>query len=467
MPDLPPGFFITDRLFHSSFMKNHPLRLLLFSTVCLLSLGLTACESETDRALETGSRWFLNIENNNFISYQYFIDTGEWSTGQHPMREMGSMWSLTQMAQYLEDEEILALAEKGMNYYSEHFEVMNINGIRNRYGDTDGDYAYIGITPDKNKLGYNAFTLLTLLDLDVEEAQARVELTNGDDLGLWSEDKERWMELLALGILHQQEDSGEFLTFFGSDRDTGKDYYPGEALLALMKYYMETGDEKYLLAVEKAFYFYSYEYWNGNPNTAFVPWQTQAYFEFYQVLTAADGGFKVRLDSKKDLGVSMEEVIADSALLTVSTEEVEAFIFDMNDYMLEQHIPSSVVAAGTVAMGCTNYEFGGIVSAVYVEGMNKAYALADHVDDTRRQLCYGNFIEEGSAVVLALQFPWGEDVVREAETLFGWPTTELLTEEHPAYGGFVGSKGDFKLQVDRNQHAMLGLMGAKELRLVE
>ena len=219
------------------------------------------------------------------------------------------------------------------------------------------------------------------------------------------------MEKFANGIIHQQEDSGELLTFFYDDRDTGVDYYPGEALLALMSLYEYTGNEDYLNAVQKAFPYYV-DYWRDEPNTAFVPWQTQAYYKLYQ---------------------------------STESEEVADFIFEMNDYMIKEHAEFDEV--------CGNFDFSsGIVTAVYVEGINHAYMLADELEDKDRKHCYKKFIKQGLGAVMDLQFPLDD----QDEDDYG----------DAAFGGFFGSETGTKMRVDRNQHALMALMKATELGLV-
>jgi len=182
-------------------------------------------------------------------------------------------------------------------------------------------------------------------------------------------------------------------------------------LLALMTLYEQGADQRYLNAVEKALPYYR-NYWKENPNTAFVSWQSQAYFKFYQA---------------------------------TKSELAKDFIFNMNDYLLEQHAPKDE---------CKNFNFSqGIVNAVYIEGINKAYELAKQANNYKRANCYRQFIKEGVAYLLTLQFT--------PQNSFG------ITEFDPrAMGGFIGSPQDTLMQVDRNQHAVMALMGALELGIL-
>jgi len=330
----------------------------------LFVLLLAGCSGPM-KSIELGGEWFLNNQDDSFIYYEYDSVSGEWDDSHHSMREMGALWSITQIWEFLGDERYEELAYRGFEHFEEDFVT-----------DVENNFIYVNVTPSKIKLGYNAFAILTLLELEHEL-------------------KDEYLIGLANGIIHQQTDEGELLTFFYSDRDTGQDYYPGESLLALMALYEETEDENYYNVVHNAFPFY-WDYWYANKNTAFVPWQTQAYYKFYQY--------------------SKEDVVAD-------------YVFAMNDYMVEKH---------------TDFD-SSIVTAVYVEGMLKAYMLADELGDNLRQIEYGKFIREGLDAVMDMQ---------------------CMDCEGAGLGGFYGSPTDLSMRVDRNQHAVMALMGAKELGLL-
>lgn len=321
-------------------------------------------------AIELGGEWFLNNQNEDFIYYTYYPYFNSYDKSSHELREMGALWSITKLAKFLKDERYTELANKGFLYFSKYFE----------YSDNE-DYIYVNITPEKIKLGYNAFAILSLLEIEHPE-------------------KDHLLEGLANGILHLQKDSGELKTFFYSTRDSGKDYYPGEALLALMSLYEYTDNQKYLDAVKKAFPHYV-EYFEKNPNTAFVPWQSRAYYKLFK--------------ATKD-------------------EEVRKFIFEMNDYMLDDYNPKNE---------CSDYDFTpGIVAAVHSEGVNMAYDLARDVGDEKRSECYRNFSKESSDYILTLQI------------------TNQNEFEPQAIGGFLGNPESDSQKVDRNQHAVLSLMDA-------
>lgn len=328
-------------------------------------------ESQIKQAIDLGAEWFLNNQNDSFIYYQYNTEKKEHSSNNQRLREMGSLWSISQYAHFSDNKDYFQLAKKGFSFFEDEF-----------IEDEKNNFLYINITPKKIKLGYSAFAILTLLDIDHPK-------------------KDYYLEKLAKSIIFQQNETGEFKTFFYIDRDTGVDYYPGEALLAIMSLYEKTRDQKYLDVAKKAFPYYV-NYWRNNKNTAFIPWQSRANYKLYQAIK--------------------DELVAD-------------FIFEMNDYMLAKHMPQQV---------CQNFQFDrGITTAVFMEGVIQAYKLALDVDNKEKKDCYENFIKESTEFILSLQ---------EKSTNFGIE----------AKGGFK-SKTSKTMRVDRNQHAIMALMEVYEL----
>jgi len=328
-------------------------------------------------AITLGGEWFLNNQDDNFLYYEYDISTRTHSDVHHPLRESGSLWSIAKLANYTEDPRYDSLVQKGFTYFEQHFEY-----------DEQNDFYYVNITPDNKKLGYSAFMILTLLETDHPQ-------------------KNFYLEKFANGILYQQKDDGSLATRFYSDSNASVDYYPGEALFALMSLYEYDRNPEYLEAVEQAFPHYS-DYWDSNSNTAFAPWQTRAYQKLY---------------NETERSVYAE------------------FVFDMNDFVVDQY---------KTDVACTAFDFSaGSVVAVHMEGVNKAYELAEDLSDSDRINCYGNFIQNASNYIISLQ------------------VTDTDKFEKKAIGGFLGSTTSTTTRVDRNQHAIITLIEAQELGLLD
>jgi len=335
-------------------------------------------DSKYEKAISLGGERFINNQDENFLYYEYNYKKDEFSTIHQSMREMGAMRSVIELYKYLEDDRYYDLATRGFKYFEETFKE-----------DENGDFLFSNITPHKIKLGYNAFLILTLIDIEHPQ-------------------KVEYLEKLAAGILSQQLDDWELDTFFFIDRSSGKDYYPWEALLSLIKLYQYNKNEKYLNAVEKALWHYIW-YRDSNPNTAFVPWQTRAYYDYYMI---------------------------------TEDERASKLIFDMNDFMLDSYKPKA---------NCSKYTLNqGIVTSVHTEAVIKAYLLAKELWDSKRENCYYNFIKEAADYTLTLQI------------------TDIADHyELPALWGFRWNPSSSKMRVDRNQHSVLMLMDAVNAGIIK
>ena len=329
-------------------------------------------ESPFMRSLTLGGEWFLRNQNNDFLYYEYNLLEGEHKDTIHTVREMGALWSLTKLAHFFDDVRYSSLARKGVDFFENYF----------KYND-EGDFYYVEAEGEV-KLAYSAFMILTFLEMEHPQ-------------------KDFYLEKFARGILLHQQSDGSLQTFFFSDRTDNVDYYPGEALLALMELYGYTGDQRYLDAVKKAFPYYV-DYWRISRSKAFIPWHTQAYYLLYQE--------------------TKDPLVAD-------------FVFEMNDYLLDN---------------CQKEDFYRFATnSVYLEGLNSAYLLARELHNEARMICYSDAIRKASSILLTLQvsYPYGD------------PTQEHVSQE--VLGGFKGK--DSMLRVDRNQHAVMALMGSYEAEI--
>lgn len=351
------------------------LSLILTSALVLTSCGVE--EGPVFSSMVQGGEWFLNNQNDEFLEYVYDPITNEYSEEDSisvvHIRKMASWWVISELGEYTDNDELRALSRKGYELYVPMIED-----------------SVVHINKTKDPIAFNAFAILALLEMGDEEELA--------------------MEL-ADALLTQQEESGRLNTFFGKVTESNTDYYPGEALLALMRLYDATGETRYKAAVSLAFEYYALDYWPENENTAFVPWQTQAYFLYY---------------------------------LETHDPRVLDFIYDMNDYLVDRYASDE---------SCNSFEFAGGVTAVHLEGMNKAYRLAHALEDEARSHCYGQFIVQGLDFTMSLQYP--QDGV-DPSTL---PIASL--------GGFMATSSNHEMRVDRNQHAIMALLGSLELELPE
>ncbi|MFH0875312.1 MAG: hypothetical protein V1859_05215 [archaeon] len=333
--------------------------------------GSNPLASEYDKSISLAAEWFLNNQNNNFLYYEYIPSTKTHSAQGHQLRELGALWSITEYYIYSNDSRYEKLSLKGLNYF-----------LARKTKSSTGYYYY---SSSEVKLGYSAFIILSLLNIDYN-------------------DKDELMHGFAKGILENQNFDGSFNTFFFSDRGSGTDYYPGEALLALISLYEYSGKKEYLSAVENSFPYYR-DYFRKNKNTAFVPWQSRALTKLYYI---------------------------------TKNRKYADFVFEMNDYMVNYYS----ITKGS----CDSFRMPGSVIAVHSEGVVQAYNIATELRDTKRAECYSKFIKSAANYTISLQV--------------------LQTEDIYSIGGIKSTLSNNAMRVDRNQHALLMLMDAKKAGII-
>ncbi|MGI6393227.1 MAG: hypothetical protein ACOX2F_00585 [bacterium] len=178
------------------------------------------------------------------------------------------------------------------------------------------------------------------------------------------------MKMMADAIISLQEESGRLKTdFYRPLKDVDQLYYPGETLLALIRYYNLSKYEPALKTVEKAFDYYR-KFWDTEENQQgpFVPWQIRAYQEAYMV--------------------------------TKDKRHAE-FVFDLMDWMLKRYPPLGKDAVPG-RQGALSTQFAS--TAVYSEGLSQAYALAIELKDAKRIDSYGKALKGTLGYLLGLQF---------------------------------------------------------------
>lgn len=197
-------------------------------------------------SISSGHDWFLNTVNSstNLLEYLYYPSENEYSTDNNHIRQLASLWALTELNTFLNINASKFLIYSTLDYYLSFI-------------DNTSNYSYI-ILNNQAKLANNAFLILSLLNTPQYQ------------------DQNELLQQLGNGILSLQNGNGSYNTYFFSDENTGIDYYPGEAMLSLMELYNHTRDQRYLNSVKKAFYHYR-DYWRNSKNTAFIPWHSQTY----------------------------------------------------------------------------------------------------------------------------------------------------------------------------------------------
>ena len=325
--------------------------------------------------------WFKNNTNRNGgLEYEYEPSKDEYSSDNNHVRQIATVWSVAGVRNFLDDESLTPIIHSALDMYVENIECKD-------------EYCFVKIDSSA-KLAYNAFMVLALLHAP--------EYPSAD----------RHMRLLADGILSQQQENGSYNTYFDSNRNSGTDYYPGEAMYALMQLYEATGDVRYLESVKKAFPYYR-KYWRKNISTAFVPWHSQAYLLLYR--------------ATKD-------------------PEVADFVFEMNDWLIDRYQikdSSRLDYIGGFPRSEPRYS-----TASYEEGINDAYSLAKMIGDKEHMQKYRDSIRMGMRFILLTQFT--------PENAF------YITNQDRAIGGFRKKLTDNEQRIDYTQHASFAIMKSIE-----
>jgi AMMECR1 domain-containing protein len=326
--------------------------------------------------------WFLNQVNpeTGRVEYKYFPSKDRYSESQNHVRALASVWSMAEAGRHLGRNELDDAIKETLAHYLT-FETER-DGVA--YLEVDG----------KAKLAYSAFLVLSLLALPEFP------------------ESERLAARFAEGLLFQQNGDGSFRTYFFSPRNTGVDYYPGEAMLALIRLHDVTGDQRYLAAVQQAFPYYR-EHWRQNKSTAFVPWHTQVYTLLFE---------------------------------RTGDRQLAEFVFEMNDWVIgghqitESRHPDEI---GGFPRGKPRYS-----TASYLEGIIDAYALAAALGDDARARRYRHSVRLGTRFLFQLQ-------ITERNAFY-------LRNPRRAIGGVRHSLTRNDQRVDFTQHAVLVLIKALE-----
>ena len=208
------------------------------------------CACRYQSAIQAGGEWFLRNQNDNFLYYHYNFISRKYSSLDNPLRQMGSLWAVTRLAKYLDDDRFTQLADRGFAYFEKHFK-----------SDTQDGFYYIDMGTGSLKLGETAFIMLALLGMEHPQ-------------------KDFYLEKFARGVMSLQQPDGSFNTRYYSDERSSVDYYPGEALVAMMSLYEYQPRPEYLACVQKAFPYYV-DYFRSIHKTDFVPWQSPLQMDYW------------------------------------------------------------------------------------------------------------------------------------------------------------------------------------------
>jgi AMMECR1 domain-containing protein len=356
---------------------------------------LVSPESITPEALieriDLAGGWFRRNINPKTGLLEYVYDPGQdkYLDGDNHIRRLASLWAVGTHARFADARSAYErIVITGLEYYLKFAKSDGRGGL---YLDING----------QTEIASAAFAILTLIE--------------------WPDypGREQWIRQFADGIVHQQERRGAYRTLVGrSGIRKGIEYYPGEAMLALMETYREFKDPTYLASVERAFPFYQ-TCWRKERSTAFVPWHSQADLLLYQA---------------------------------TGKGEYASFVFELNDWLIERQQPSvwsSEDSKGGFLSGADSPP--GNSTASYLEGLNAAFRLAKLAGDRQRMHKYKLSIRAGTRCLLQMQYTKHNSF--------------YLKNQERTLGGFTASLTNMTQRNDFTQHAIRALMAAYQNRI--
>ncbi len=269
--------------------------------------------------------WYKKMasQKNGRLVYMYYPETDIVVTDGSPIREIASIWDIEILSEFLDRQDLEDIIRSSLYYYSHY--------LVNRKG-------YFILDPDlleePSGIAHSAFMILSLIHSRAPDRNEKVRL-------------------LADGILEQQRPDGSYKIYFGHEPDDGLEFYPGEAMLALLETYKMTHEKKYLESVERGFDCYKNEYYKKNrvdPNLLvfFGNWQSQFCRLLYEE-------------------TQREEL----------KEQVKNYLFELHDGIIEQGFYERV----------KRYPEGqdSVEVACALEGLNDAYAISAKKKDRRTE----------------------------------------------------------------------------------
>ncbi len=334
--------------------------------------------------LKLAKNWFLNNVNSKtwLLEYMYYPSKNEHETKENNhIRQLASMWIMTELDKFFWTKDFAQLAQNTYKYYLQFYKEKE-------------NYAFVNI--HNATIANNAFLIMGLLN------SYKYNLTF-----TWNLSQDQLIENLANGIIKMQRPDGSYNTKFLMNSNSGENFYPGEAMLALMKLYNYNNDEKYLNSVKKAFPYYQ-KYWRKHKNTAFIPWHSQADYLLYKATN--------------------DKIYAD-------------FVFEITDWILTSQGINNSAPDEIWWFPKKNPR---ISTTAYMEWINDAYKLAVNLDDKERIEKYWNSIKLATRFILQLQFTEENSFYLVDKTKAIWWFKQTLTNN--------------QLRNDNAQHASSALM---------
>ena len=262
------------------------------------------------------------------------------------------------------------------------------------------DGAFIATPDGEHKLGVTALTCIALARHPDPSAHEAIR------------------RKLIKGMLWLQRPSGMFITAFPpAERLSGQEYYPGEALLAMAMHYELQPQADVLDAFDRAIAYYRATF-RGDPAPPLMPWQVQA--------------FAIMAEQTK-------------------RRDYVDYVFELCDFLADKQLVEGNCEWPEMWGGIAAYQAGraGVSTAAYLEGFVDGLKLARQVGDSARATRYERVVRAASRFVMQLQ-------IRPEEAYF-------IRSPQDAVWGIRTSPSLNLLRIDHDQHALVGLIKARDV----
>jgi AmmeMemoRadiSam system protein A len=337
------------------------------------------------RAIRDGADYLLRAQRpDGGFAYEYDPARGTYSSADHVVRQLATMWLVAQLSRREDTARCRDVLTRALPYIRARLQRLPAR-----------DVLVVSDKVDGAPLGGAAFALLTLVAAE------------DDTLGDEARD-------LADAILSLQRPDGGFHTEFpGATRPELEDFYPGEAMLALMLLHARYPDPRYPASLRHALPYYR-AHFRRQPSSAFVAWQMAAYAQLYR---------------------------------TTGEREYADFVFELADAIVpHQHVGAAVPYPDYIG-GYRGGAGPGIPSATYNEGVLDALDVAKRTGDRERMARYQR------AGLLAALFTLRLQLTEDSAYYVAHPERAL--------GAFRASLVDGALRIDHTQHALNSFLKAE------
>lgn len=380
--------------------KNETARSEVHGTTTPSAAELLLLENRAIHSAATrGARWLESTQRpDGLFVYGWIPSLNQPIQEDNQLRQAGAAAALARAAAVTRDESMMTAARQAI--------IVLLATYTEPDPDRPDEIRPTIRTIEQHPLGFAALTLLAISELP----------NPGETLV-------RQSHLLANYIATRQLADGTFSLKTGAlieeaDSNFGIDYYPGEALYALMRSYPNASEQWKLEAVAKAYKPYR-KHWAEDPNAAFVPWQTGAYAE---------------------------------AFLLTKEKAYAQFVFEMNDWLVRLQYDDPKAVREEWLGGFGSFQYGrilrttpGVTTASYLEALVDAYRVAELLEDETRMSAYRHAARSAIRFLTANQY-----------------TMRRMSHFQPQFahklnGAFHASVDDGVVRIDFAQHAVSGM----------